>query len=79
MSSTQMIDDVSIIDHQDGLSELVDAQEKFPLIEIARAQDGIIIGGIKHSFPVFLSDIYVALDEIQEKLLSREQELNSLQ
>ena len=77
--STQLIDDVCLTDIDSNTAVLLDAQSQYPLIEISKSLDGIQVGGLMHSFPVFLSDIYVTLSDTQDKLLSKEQELNNLQ
>jgi hypothetical protein len=68
-----------VLDNNDKTADLLEAQKQFPLIEIARDIDGIMIGGIKLPFPTALSDIYCTLVDIQEALLEKEAEVVPLQ
>ena len=75
----QLIDELCLTDIESGNAELLEAQSQYPLIEISKATHGIQIGGLMHTYPVFLSDIYNTLCDTQNKLLSKEQVLNNLQ
>jgi len=75
----QLIDDCVICDNNSNTTELLNAQSNFPLIEIAKSQNGIQVGGLMHAYPVFLSDIYISLIDVQNKLLNDEAKDSSLQ
>jgi len=75
----QLIDDCVIRDNNSNNDELLNAQSNFPLIEIAKAHNGIQVGGLMHLYPVFLSDVYISLIDIQNKLLNDEAKDSSLQ
>ena len=53
----QLIDELCLTDIESGNAELLEAQSQYPLIEISKATHGIQIGGLMHTYPVFLSDI----------------------
>lgn len=52
--------------------DLLEAAQRYPLIEIAKSEFGVTIGGIGLHFPFSLSDIYASLLDTQNYLLSQE-------
>ncbi len=76
--NSQLIHECAITDVNSTIAELIEAQSAFPLIEISRKQEGINVGGILHTYPTSLSDIYVSLNQTQEYLLTLEQKGSSL-
>tara|TARA_B100001105_G_C22336142_1_gene419118 strand:+ start:324 stop:575 length:252 start_codon:yes stop_codon:yes gene_type:complete len=67
------IPDVTFTEDTSELTEaLISAQQRYPLIAIAKNNLGVTLGGIGLEYPVMLSDIHSSLVDIQTYIIMQE-------